>query len=209
MRLGDRDHRLDLAAQRALKERERLPAGLVHIDMRMRLAADDDIHKPGDRRVEIRVQIDAHRERVSPELGARGADQLEVRAQRARTDERAVKREIERIGLRRAHAIGDLAHHLLEIGFLHCAAGAGGGAAQADRSQSPICSEEIDRRADFRPRAAVEGGHRVAGLPFALAKIGSARRDRRERISLVPQARDGDYGRFVIMRARSQSEMRP
>ena len=205
-RLGDRDHRPDLAAQRALKQRQRLQAGLVHIDMRMRLVADDDIGDPGDRRVEVRVQIEAHCERLRAERGARGADQLEIRAQRARADEGAMQREIQRIRLCAAHAIDDFAHHGLQIRFLHWTAGSRGGAAQENRGQSPISGEEIDRRADLGVRASIKPGARLAREPLALLEMCKARRHRRERVSLVPQSRDGDaeaHERFVIMRARS------
>ena len=172
----------------------------------MRLVADDDIGEPGDRRVEVRVQIEAQRERFGAERGARGADELEIRAQRARADEGAMQREIQRIRLCAAHAVDDFAHHGLQIRFLHRTAGTGRGAAQENRGQSPICGEEIDRCADLRACAAIKPGAGLAREPLALLEMRKARRHRRERVSLVPQSRDGDaeaHERFVIMRARS------
>src|SRR5581483_2719784 len=49
--------------ERPLEKRERLPPGLVHVDMRMRLVAHHDIGEAANRRVEIGVQIEAHRQR--------------------------------------------------------------------------------------------------------------------------------------------------
>ena len=74
-----------------MQEVERLPAGFVHIDVRMGLVPDDDVGKLGDLRVDIGVQIEAHGQGLFAEHAAHRQDELQIRAQRERADERAVQ----------------------------------------------------------------------------------------------------------------------
>src|SRR6185369_13910763 len=101
-----------------------------------------------------------------------------------------------------SHAIDDLVDDLLELGLFHRATRPSGRAAQVDRRQLAMRGEEIDGGAELGARALIERCRISADAPLAVAEIREPRVDRRERVSFVPQARDGDSGRHGLYNAR-------
>src|SRR5204862_1513765 len=89
-------------------------------------------------------------------------------------------------------AIDDLADDSLECLFLDRGAGRRRRTAQVNRLQRPISRKEIDSRADLGACARIEIGNLAAMAPLASVEIAEAREQRREGVSLVPQARDGN-----------------
>src|SRR5207302_7062538 len=100
--------------------------------------------------------------------------------------------------IRAAHARQDLIDDRLQVRLFDRAPGTRTRAAQINRGQTPVSGKEIDCRADLGAAAGIELGDVLALAPLAPLEIREAREDGGERVSLVPEACDGDSSRHEL-----------
>ena len=184
--------RRGLAFEHPEERLARPQAGFVHVHMRVRLVARDDVGVRDDGRVQVGVHVQGHGDRRFRRDPAHAGEQLALPVVEAFGDHRAVQVEEDRVGLP-AGRLADPAGHVFERRVLHGTAWPGA-ARHRQRDVRARLFGKLDERADRRTRApqrldrslAFEG-HRRADRE-ALYRRGH----RREGVGLVFYLRDDD-----------------
>jgi hypothetical protein len=189
----DRTDRVDLAGRGALEQPEHAGRSLAHVDVRIGPVPGRDVDELRHLRVEVRVQVEARRNRRLADQVANDPDEIEIGREPRPRDRRTVQGEIRRVPARAGEAGRQLVAQRLEHCVLDRAARVRRSA--AEHANFPVgtrCRElgncsQLGRGSTGKP----ERG--LAFRPFPGLERRATGGDRTERVAFEPQPENGKF----------------